>query len=80
MTDRAARWTVVITRDHDQDIDVVVLGPFRRRERADARAATVRRLAATYDDDALVHVAVEPLRAGSNSAQNALDYLYGALV
>jgi hypothetical protein len=59
---------------------VTVLGPFRRLERAEARAATVRRLAAKYDEPAgTLHVNVEPIVGGSSSAQHAMDVLYGAV-
>lgn len=61
-------------------VDEVVLGTFRRRERADARAATVRRLAEKYDDEqGTLYVTVEPIRSGTLAAQAAMDYLYGAI-
>lgn len=73
------RWVVVVARV-DEGTDVVVLGPFRRRERAEARAATVRRLAAKYDEPAgTLHVDVEPIRSGTMAAQEAMDRLYGAI-
>ena len=78
------RWVVVVSRTDvvggDISTDVAVLGPFRRRERADARAATIGRLAAKYDEPpGTLHVIVEPLRGGSLRAQEAMDRLYGGL-
>lgn len=78
------RYVVVVARvdvfGTDIGTDVVVLGPFRRKERAEARAATVRRLAAKYDEsEGTLHVDIEPLREGTISAQEAMDRLYGAI-
>ncbi len=79
------RFVVVVARidvagDGDIVTDVVLLGPFRREERAEARAATVRRLAAKYDETpGTLHVHVEPLHVGSTGAQEAMDRLYGAI-
>lgn len=71
---------VVVLAHVSEGTRVVVLGPFRSRERAEARAAVVRRLAATYDEpDGTLHVDVEPLASGSTSAQDAMDRLYGAI-
>lgn len=76
------RYVVVLTRlgfdEAGIDFDDVVIGPFRRRERAEARAATVRRLAEKYDD--ILYVSVERIRGGNLSAQDALDFLYGSIV
>jgi hypothetical protein len=82
------RYVVIVSRvdfelvpDITFDVEDVIIGPFRRLERAEARAATVRRLAEQYDEpDGTLHVAVVPLRAGTLSAQDAMDYLYGGLV
>lgn len=67
--------------------ELVVVGPFRTRERADDRARVIRELAEQYEDpegvtgpDNALAVVVEPLRAGRASAQLALDYLYGSVV
>lgn len=82
-------YCVVVTRTGgwDEGDDNVVLGPFRRRERADARAATVRRLADKYEDpegstgdENRLHVEVVPIRRPNTSARDALDYLYGSRV
>lgn len=66
------------------EYEQVMLGPFRTRELAEARAAVVRKLADTYEDPEGVtgpgnalEVMVEPLRKGALSAQGALDHLYG---
>ena len=84
MPTERARFVVVVSRmdadDAGTTCDVVVLGPFRRRERAESRAATVRRLAAKYDEPAgTLHVAVELIRSGSMSAAEAMDRLYGGI-
>lgn len=78
------RFVVVVARMDVQlgsaTCEVVVLGPFRRKERAKARAATVRRLAAKYDEpNGTLHVDVEPLGEGVTSAQEAMDRLYGSI-
>lgn len=87
------RYVVVVSRvdvelvpDITVDLDQVVLGPFRSQQRAEARAETVRRLAAKYEDpegatgdDNCLSVTVRPIRAGSMAARDAMDYLYGSL-
>lgn len=57
--------------------DLVLIGPFHSRARADAKAATVRRLAERYEDDeAALDVIVEPLLSGPTSARDAMYALY----
>jgi hypothetical protein len=76
---------VVVLSRMDDDYEQVLIGPFRTKERADERAAVIRKLAHTYDDpegtggtgENILDVVVEPLRVGTISAQGALDYLYG---
>lgn len=81
------RYVVTVTRTEfiglAVAVDVVVLGPFRTEARADARAATVRRLAETYEDpegvtgpENMLSVDVEPLEPGRLSAVGALQRLY----
>lgn len=81
-------YSVVVTRDgmFDGPDDRVVIGPFRRRELADKRAAIVRALADKYEDpegqasdDNCLSVEVVPIRSARTSAQTALDYLYGSI-
>jgi hypothetical protein len=63
--------------------EIVVLGPFRSRERAEQRATVIRRLAETYEDpegvtgpDNALTVLVEPLIDGAASAEQVLDRMY----
>lgn len=89
--DERGRYVVVLDRlafDVPEELrlsyDGVVIGTYRSRERAEKRAATIRRLAETYEDpegvtgpDNALDVRVVPLRRGATSAQDALDALYG---
>lgn len=66
--------------------DRAIIGPFRKRERAERRAGVVRKLAERYEDpegvtgpENCLFVTVEPVLRGSVSAQDALDVLYGSI-
>jgi hypothetical protein len=85
-------YVVIVTRLDPDDIfatfddRVIIVGPFRTRERADQRAAVIRRLADRYEDpegvtgpDNALMVEVRSLASGRSSAQHVLDVIYGSV-
>lgn len=82
-----SRWVVTVSRSSAIEdtaelvTELVTIGPFRLRGRAEARARVVRRLADRYaaEDDATLDVSVEPLLPSRTSAQDALGVLYGSI-
>lgn len=80
------RYVVTLSRTDTHGTDVVVIGPFRTRGRADERAGVILALANTYEDpegvtgeDNALDVIVEPIASGRCSALRALDLLYGSI-
>lgn len=64
----------------------IAVGPFRTRTKAERRAATIRKLAETYEDpegttgeDNALDVFVSRLGPASSSAQDMLDVLYSSV-
>lgn len=83
------RFVVTVTRigmnsEAEITCELAVIGTYRSRERAEKRAATIRKQADTYEDpegvtgpDNALDVVVEPIHAGTLSAEYTLDLLYG---